>query len=93
MTKILSLIGCLVLIFSVNSIAAQEKEKWSGVDEQILEKFATEYGRKPLGPIINTDQGDLLLFLFLLAGLLSGFVAGYNWRILMEGYEKRRKTL
>ncbi len=60
-------------------------EKWSGVDEAVIEKVAKEHGRPPIAPLINTDQGDLLLFLFLLAGAVGGFIAGYNWRKLTEG--------
>jgi hypothetical protein len=32
--------------------------------------------------LINTDQGDLLLFFFLVAGTVGGFVAGYCFREL-----------
>ncbi len=55
---------------------------WGGVDESVVEKYAEEYGRKAWTPFINTDQGDLLLFVFLLAGSIGGFTAGYYWRIL-----------
>lgn len=59
-------------------------DKWSGVDESVIEKFATEHGREAKEPLINTDQGDLLLFVFLLAGAVGGFAAGYYWRTLTE---------
>ncbi len=59
-------------------------DKWSGVDESVVEKFAKEHGREAKEPLINTDQGDLLLFVFLLAGAAGGFVAGYYWRTLTE---------
>ena len=58
-------------------------DKWQGVDESVVEKYAKEHGREAKEPFINTDQGDLLLFVFLLAGSVGGFVAGYYWRILM----------
>jgi hypothetical protein len=58
--------------------------KWSGVDETVVEKFAEEYGRPGKDPVINTDQGDLLLFMFLIGGLIGGFAAGYYWRMLTE---------
>jgi cobalt/nickel transport system permease protein len=45
----------------------------------VVEKFATEGGREPWKPFIDTDQGDLLLFVFLLAGIVGGFVLGYNY--------------
>ncbi len=58
--------------------------KWSGVDETVVEKYAEEHGRPGLDPVINTDQGDLLLFMFLIGGLIGGFAAGYYWRMLTE---------
>ena len=58
---------------------------WSGVDESVVEKIAGEHGRHAVDPLINTDKGDLLLFVFLLAGTVGGFAAGYYWRMLMEG--------
>lgn len=58
--------------------------KWSGVDETVVEKFASEAGRKAWVPFINTDQGDLLLFVFLLAGVVGGFVLGYFYRKLFS---------
>lgn len=58
---------------------------WPGVDETVVEKFAGEHGREAREPLINTDQGDLLLFAFLIAGVIGGFTAGYYWRMLLEG--------
>lgn len=63
---------------------------WSGVDKTVVEKYARAAGRPPRKPYINTDQGDLLLFMFLLAGVSGGFVAGYYFRELFppkkQGY-------
>ncbi len=58
-------------------------DKWPGVDESVIEKVAKEHGKDARKPFINTDQGDLLLFAFLLAGVVGGFVGGYYWRGLM----------
>jgi hypothetical protein len=55
---------------------------WSGVDEAVIEKFAEKAGRPAREPFINTDQGDLLLFVFLIAGIVGGFIGGYNFRVL-----------
>jgi hypothetical protein len=59
-------------------------EKWPGVDESVIEKYAKEHGREAREPFINTNQGDLLLFAFLIAGTVGGFAAGYYWRKLTE---------
>jgi cobalt/nickel transport protein len=55
---------------------------WSGVDETVIEHFAEQAGRPARDPLINTDQGDILLFVFLVAGAAGGFVAGYQYRRL-----------
>lgn len=59
-----------------------ETGKWAGVDETVIERVASEAGHPPRDPYINTDQGDLLLFLFLVAGAIGGFIAGYAFRSL-----------
>lgn len=80
----------LLLVLSLNtaccllSTAAYASDKWPGVDESVVEKYAKEHGREARTPFINTDQGDLLLFVFLIAGAVGGFVAGYSWRILIS---------
>ena len=71
--------------------AALAAEKWSGVDESVIEKYAKEHGREAREPLINPDQGDLLLFVFLLAGSIGGFMAGYYWRVLSERKTRDRE--
>lgn len=71
---------CLGLDFTTAPAAP-----WAGVDETVIEKFAGEAGRPAREPLINTDQGDLLLALFLLAGAAGGFAAGYWFRVLFPG--------
>jgi ABC-type cobalt transport system substrate-binding protein len=68
-------------------------EKWPGVDESVIEKAAKEHGREARDPLINTDQGDLLLFVFLLAGAVGGFIGGYCWRVVTEKKVDRAETL
>jgi len=75
--------------FAFSPISAFGADKWPGVDESVVEKYAREHGRESREPLINTDQGDLLLFVFLLAGTVGGFAAGYYWRMLVEGKGKR----
>jgi len=65
------------------SIAIADEDKWTGVDESVVQKIAKEHGREAHKPLINTDQGDMLLFVFLVAGSIGGFLAGYNWKMLM----------
>ncbi len=63
-----------------------EDQKWTGIDVSIVGKYAKKYGHPPRKPYINTDQGDLLLFVFTVAGLIGGIIIGYNIRkLFMEG--------
>lgn len=77
-------LGKYFLIIFLVSTPVFASDKWGGVDESVVEKYAEEHGREAREPLINTDQGDLLLFVFLLAGTVGGFIAGYCWRTLMK---------
>lgn len=68
--------------------SAQTKEDgaWTGIDVSIVGKYAEKYGCPPRKPYINTDKGDLLLFVFTVAGVVGGFIIGFNARKLF--YEK-----
>lgn len=79
--KIYSVLLIFLFLLIGNNFAFA-KDKWSGVDENVIEKVAEEHGRHARSPFINTDQGDLLLFVFLLAGTAGGFALGYNFRKL-----------
>lgn len=74
-----------ILIFLVlQPFVFSSEGKWTGVDETVVEKYAKEQGREAREPLINTDQGDLLLFIFLVAGAVAGFMGGYYWRVLID---------
>lgn len=75
------LLPTLVYTLSFFSLAPKP---WIGVDEAVVEKVAREHGREAKTPLINTDKGDLLLFVFLIAGAVGGFVGGYYWRMLIS---------
>ena len=93
--KVLSFGMMLLMLtaFCILPFAAPADEKWSGVDESVIEKYAEEHNREAKKPLINTDQGDLLLFVFLLAGAVGGFAGGYCWRILTERKVSRVEDL
>jgi len=77
----------IISVFMIGTILSAsipaEAAKWSGVDEAVIEKVAKEHGREAREPLINMEQGDLPLFLFLIAGAVGGFAAGYYWRSLI----------
>ncbi len=97
--RCLAIVVVLPALFTAVSLAASPVEKkdapaaqtseegaWTGIDVSIVGKYAEKYGRPPRDPYINTDKGDLLLFVFTLAGVVGGFIIGFNARKLF--YEK-----
>ena len=79
----LAMMLLLLATFCILPPVTPAGEKWPGVDESVIEKVAKEHGREAREPFLNTDRGDLLLFVFLLAGAVGGFVGGYYWRGLV----------
>ncbi len=88
-TRHLLLVIALLLVTCHSSLVTAAN--WSGVDESVVEKYAEEHGRAAKEPFINTDQGDLLLFMFLVGGAIGGFAAGYYWRVLVEPRTKNKE--
>jgi cobalt/nickel transport system permease protein len=82
--KALGVLALVLFLACVPLTAVYASDKWQGIDESVVEKVAKEHGREAHTPLINTDQGDLLLFAFLVAGAVGGFVGGYYWRSLMH---------
>jgi len=75
----LLLIGIAIAVLGTAALAAEPpKEKWAGIDEAVIEKYATDKGREAAEPLFNVE-GDMLLFLFALAGAAGGFLMGYQW--------------
>ncbi len=73
-------------VFEDQEGVESEDGKWTGIDVSIVGKYAKKYGHPPRKPYINTDQGDLLLFAFTVAGLIGGIIIGYNVRkLFIEG--------
>lgn len=81
------------MLLALPVLAEEQKPKWPGVDEAVVEKYAKYLGREAREPFINTDQGDLLLFLFALAGSIGGFVMGYYWhKVFVAGRQGKGPT-
>ena len=80
------LLPTLLFVFYFFTLAPKP---WTGVDEAVVEKIAKEHGREARKPFIDLGEGDLQLFVFLLAGAVGGFAAGYSWRRLVG--EKKDK--
>ncbi len=67
------------LLAAVSRAAAAER--WPGVDETVVERVAIAAGRTPW-TVPFAPEGDALLFAFLVAGLVGGFVLGYGYHAL-----------
>ncbi len=67
---------------------AQVIVPWGGVDENVIGKVAANAGREARAPLFNTNQGDILLFIFAFGGAVAGFVAGYCWRKIITERKK-----
>ncbi|GFE60195.1 cobalt ABC transporter permease [Geobacter sp. AOG2] len=80
-----------VFLLAMGAVS-QAAEQWQGIDETIVQKVAREHGREARKPLIDTGEGDMQLFVFLLAGAVGGFAAGYCWRALLDGRKKEDKT-
>lgn len=50
---------------------------WVGLDEGVMERVAAERGRAAWTPLINTDVGDLLLYVFFAGALGAGALIGW----------------
>lgn len=74
------IIAGFVIAFGAGIISGNN---FTGTDETV-NKIANEYakavgaGERP--PVLNTDRGDLFLFLFGISGAVVGFYLGYQWR-------------
>ena len=89
MKKFLSIMLYTLLLGCVDNWTSYAGEKWPGVDDAVVNKIAREHGREVHASLLPSAEGDLQLFMFLMAGTVGGFVAGYYWRVLLEGKHKR----
>jgi hypothetical protein len=96
MKKILLSIAVVAALAAVSYLVVQAvPEKYEGVDDTVVGKYAEKAGHPPRKALIDTDKGDLLLFFFLIAGVAGGFVGGYCYRELFapgnEGVAARKE--
>ena len=78
MKKLTVILLSLILLAGIAYAEGEKPEKWAGIDEAVIEKYATDKGREAADPLFNVE-GDMLLFLFALAGAIGGFIMGYYW--------------
>jgi cobalt/nickel transport protein len=83
-------IGILILAVAGSVIFARSHKEgpWIDTTDVVAEQSANNIGRQAIDPLINTDQGNMLVFFFTLAGVLAGTVIGYYWYKLMTDKDK-----
>ena len=89
--KRITVLGVLFVLMLCPGKMLYAAEQWQGVDEAVVQKIAKEHGREAKRPLIDSGEGDLPLFAFLVAGAIGGFAAGYYWRVLLEGRKQGSK--
>ncbi|MFO7983937.1 MAG: hypothetical protein R6V08_10830 [Desulfuromonadales bacterium] len=74
-----------LILFCLSALPVAAEEKWKGIDESVIEKYAQDRGADATDPFLPME-GDLLLFLFALAGGIGGFIMGYYWhKVIVAG--------
>lgn len=91
MKKLTLILLCSLVICLTSVIAHAAEEKWQGVDDTVVGKYAEEHGRPPKAHLIE-PEGDALLFAFLVAGAVGGFVMGYYYRDFMSKSRDRSEA-
>ena len=70
-------VAAAVAVWGVVWAVAVSAGNWVGIDEGIMERVAAEQGRAARSPFINTDVGDLLLYVFFFGSLVAGGAIGW----------------
>ena len=84
---IASFVGLLVIGLGWAAVWALARKTggWVGLDAGVMEQVAGGAGRPAWRPFINTNVGDLLLFVFLGGAFVAGGVIGWLVRALRMG--------
>ncbi len=85
--NVLSKVFLALLVIAGLSIVAYAKG-YVGVDDKVIGKFAADAGKEP-SPSLLSLEGDLGLFVFLIAGAVGGFACGYFYRSLSSKKEDK----
>ena len=79
-TKVIVVAGLGVLtaaaMWAVVWAVAVSAGSWVGLDEGVMERVAADQGRAAWRPFINTDVGDLLLYVFFFGAFIAGGAIG-----------------
>lgn len=82
---ILAVVVGVVAIGGLVWAVAVTTGSWVGIDAGVMERVAQEQGRAARAPFINTNAGDLLLFVFFAGAVVAGAVIGWLVHGLRSG--------
>ncbi|MBK7976085.1 MAG: energy-coupling factor ABC transporter permease [Deltaproteobacteria bacterium] len=83
------------VIWAAPAGPAAAEERFLGLDETVIEAAGAAGGRPATGPVLDVEQGDLLLFVFSLGTFVAGVVVGVSWTRLtrsVDGVEASRAS-
>jgi len=81
------IIAVVVIFIGMVIYMAFTYDEVPGADEKIsgvVKEYAEKVGTAERDPYINTDKGDILLFLFCFSGIVAGFYLGYHWKKIVS---------
>lgn len=82
--------GLAVVVFMAAVLLTNSR--WEGdVTEAAATPLAEQAGARESRIIPWEIEGDLLLFVFLAGGAAAGFAAGYYWRTLFPGADRKQE--
>ena len=87
-------VGAILILAIVGSVifaTPHEDGPWIDSTDVVAEQAANGVGRQATDPLINTDQGNMLVFFFTMAGVMAGPIVGYYWRKLMIEKDKEER--
>lgn len=84
---LVTILACGAWAFLVSGHAPSGE--WLGVDEAVIGRFVDDAGQRS-PPLFEWVRGDVLLFAFLVAGLLAGFVLGFFARAALGREQEAR---
>ena len=82
-TCVVGLILVFAIVGSVLFARSKGEGPWIDATDTVAEEGAGNIGREVADPLINTDQGNMLVFFFTLGGVAGGTAVGYYWRKVM----------
>ena len=92
--RLLTIGNLLIAVLAIATVAGtfwltnhnpvRDAGDWNDATDVLADNAAASAGREAVDPLINTEQGNMLVFFFGLAGGAAGILIGYNWHRLLS---------